>query len=374
MALKKNPTPNQVAFFLASIQSIFAFLTLVVLQSIFNLSFGWWLLLGPLLILGFNYIVTISALRQFIYRKIKTIYKSIQTIKQAKGVVYNKIQVDEDIIANVEEEVTEWAEEKDNQIAHLKNMEEYRKEYIGNVSHELKTPIFSIQGYIQTLLDGGLEDPNVNYRFLEKADKNVERLIRIVEDLEIINQLESGKMSFNMEEFDIVSLAKECIALMDDDAGKLKKKIDIRIKDGFRPSIKVAGDRDRIQQVFINLISNSIKYGKDDGYTQVGFYDMDNLILVEVSDNGIGIKEEQLPRVFERFFRVDKSRSRDAGGTGLGLSIVKHIVEAHGQALNLRSKENMGSTFGFTLQKAGEKSNGKGHTPPMEGVSILQGK
>lgn len=348
--MKKNPTPRQIAFASSGIQALFVMLILSIFEWVKGLDFGFWVLGIPILVLVFNYIITASALRQFIYRKVKTIYKNIQTVKKNPGSIYQKVNLGEDILGSAEVEVSEWAATKDKEIEQLKKLEKYRKEYLGNVSHELKTPIFTIQGYIQTLLDGGLEDEQINYRYLQKADKNVDRMINIIEDLETINQLESGQLTLNMDEFDIVSLAKESLYMTEFNAQN--KNITLRIKEGFRPNIKVYGDSSRIQQVIINLLSNSIKYGKQNGTTQIGFYDMEEVILVEISDNGIGIKEKDLPRVFERFFRVDKSRSREAGGTGLGLSIVKHIVEAHNQTINVRSKANLGSTFGFTIAKS----------------------
>jgi len=353
--MKKNPTPRQIAFASSGIQALFVLLILLVIEGIKGIDFGFWILGIPLLVLLFNYIVTASALRQFIYRKVKTIYKNIQTVKKSPGSIYQKVNLGEDILGSAEMEVSEWAATKDKEIEYLKQSEQYRKDYLGNVSHELKTPIFTIQGYVQTLLDGGLEDEKINRRYLQKADKNVDRMINIIEDLETINQLESGQLTLNHDEFDIVSLAKESLYMTEFNAQK--KNITLRIKEGFRPNIKVYGDSDRIQQVITNLLSNSIKYGKQNGTTQIGFYDMEEVILVEISDNGIGIKENDLSRVFERFFRVDKSRSRDAGGTGLGLSIVKHIIEAHGQTINVRSKANLGSTFGFTVAKSDNKNS-----------------
>jgi two-component system phosphate regulon sensor histidine kinase PhoR len=228
-------------------------------------------------------------------------------------------------------------------------MERYRKEFLGNVSHELKTPIFNIQGYINTLLDGAWEDQEVLIHFLKKAAKSTDRIASLVEDLESISQLESGFLTMEMEIFDINDLIHDIFDSLDFRAAE--KNIRLDFKEGCDTPFIVEADKDRVRQVIINLLVNSIKYGKENGYTLIGLYDMDENILIEVTDNGIGIEEEHLPRLFERFYRVDKSRSRDEGGTGLGLSIVKHIIEAHDQTINVRSTKGVGTTFAFTLKK-----------------------
>lgn len=353
--MTKNPTPHQISVACAAIQTLVSLTVFMVFQSIFG-----FLVITPksialiclvlLLIFIVNYVIIINALRNFIYRKIKTIYKYIHKSKQAKGKLFNETSMNEDIIGNVNQEVADWAADTEKEIAQLKTTENFRKEFLGNVSHELKTPIFSIQGYVDTLLDGGLYDANVNKKYLSKANKNVDRLINIVNDLESITTYESGKMVMQFEEFDIIQLSRDTIDLFEMTAEE--RAIALKIKKGFAPSISVIGDRDKIQQVLTNLLSNSLKYGKDGGTTEIGFYDMDENILVEVSDNGVGIEKQDLPRLFERFYRVDKSRSRVAGGTGLGLSIVKHTMEAHNQTITVRSTPKVGSTFGFTLKKA----------------------
>ncbi len=351
--MKKNPTPQQIALATTGLQILALVACLIIAQFIFQIKLSDKLILsiivGIVLIFIFNYLITINALKNFIYRKIKTIYKSIHNLKQPKGKVYSEISMNEDIIGQVEEEVSGWTDDTNEEILELKKNENFRKEFLGNVSHELKTPVFAIQGYIQTLIDGGLDDQNINLKYLINADKNIDRLISILDDLDVISRHESGQMVINYEDFDIVELAQETIEL---NILKAKKRnISVGIKKGFSNAIMVSADREKIQQVLTNLIINSIKYGKEGGNTNIGFYDMHNNILVEVSDNGIGIDKSALPRLFERFFRIDKSRSRDAGGTGLGLSIVKHIVEAHNQTINVRSTLKVGSTFGFTLQK-----------------------
>ncbi|MDX1476546.1 MAG: ATP-binding protein [Saprospiraceae bacterium] len=298
---------------------------------------------------GFSYILIRTILEKYIYRRIKLIYK---TIRKAKVSMPQKsLDLSESsVLDQVEEEVAEWAEEREREINTLKTLEQYRKRFLGNVSHELKTPIFSIQGYIHTLLDGGLRDETVNEKYLARAASNVERLLTIVQDLEAISKLESGELILEIQEFDIKDLVHEVFA--DVEIKAKEKDIQLKFKEGAERSFMVKGDREYIRQVFNNLIVNSIKYGREGGVTKVSFYDMDRQVLIEVSDDGIGIAEKHLNHLFDRFYRVDKSRSRVLGGSGLGLSIVKHILEAHNQTINVRSTPDVGSTFGFTLDKA----------------------
>jgi len=256
---------------------------------------------------------------------------------------------DLNLISNADKAVVKWAEEKAEEIEELKKLEKYRKEYIGNVSHELKTPIFSIQGYILTLLDGGLEDESINIKYLERADKAINRMISIIRDLEAISGLESGELSLQKENFNIVLLFKEVFEAQEWQASS--RNIKLLFKHEYDKPIFVNADRKRIGQLITNLIVNSIKYGKEGGSTKVSFYDMDENILIEVKDDGIGISNDNLKRIFERFYRADKSRSREQGGTGLGLSIVKHIIEAHNQTINVKSELDRGTSFTFTLQK-----------------------
>lgn len=287
-------------------------------------------------------------IRNFIKNRIRTLYKTIYNIKDNQS---PEMAENDDLMQQMEREVTDWMKNRSTEIEDLKKLEHYRREFLGNVSHELKTPIFNIQGYVTTLLDGGLEDETINRNYLQRAEKSVERMINIIDDLEAISRLESGEMILEKENFDIVDLSKE---IMDSQEMKsAERKINLHFKENYKP-MRVNADKDRIRQVMTNLIVNSLKYGKDGGETEIRFYDMDDNILVEISDNGIGIAKEHLPRLFERFYRVDKGRSREQGGTGLGLAIVKHILEAHGQTINVRSSENVGSTFSFTLPKGKE--------------------
>jgi len=249
-------------------------------------------------------------------------------------------------IAELQAQIMAWADERKKEIDRLQKLELYRKEFLGNVSHELKTPIFNIQGYISTLLDGGLEDETVNRNYLMRAEKSIDRMIHIIEDLESISQLETGELVIEPERFDIGILAKEVA-----DAEEMRataKGIMINLPKDATP-IFLYADRFRIRQVLVNLFVNSIKYGKEYGETKIRFHDLGDVISIEITDNGIGIHPEHLPRLFERFYRVDKSRSRDQGGTGLGLAIVKHIIEAHNQTITVTSKVNEGTTFTFML-------------------------
>lgn len=298
--------------------------------------------------LSISYIAYLGSLERYITAKIRIIYKTIHTLKTSKS-KQQKINLKKNIIEEVNQEVIEWAKSKKKEIEQLKKSADYRREFLANVSHELKTPIFNIEGYIHTLVDGGLEDSSINRDYLKKAAKNLDRLTAIIEDLEIISQLESGHLSITPETFDIVELTREVFEELEIPAKN--NQIELRFKNPNNKHIKVNADPERIRQVMVNLISNSIKYGKTGGRTRVDFFDMEENVLIEISDNGIGIDEKHLPRLFERFYRVDKSRSRERGGTGLGLSIVKHIIEAHHQTISVRSTQHVGTTFGFTLLK-----------------------
>ena len=239
-----------------------------------------------------------------------------------------------------------------DQVVRLEEVEHYRREFLGNVAHEVKTPIFNVQGYILTLLDGALDDENVNRLYLERAEKSIERIINIVADLDEISHLESDAPILEFERFDVVALAREVVETMEIEAQA--RDISIRFKTDTPDTMMVAADRKYVGQVLVNLISNSIRYGSDGGRTRISFIESADKVKVEVADNGEGIEQEDIPRVFERFFRVDKSRSREKGGTGLGLAIVKHIIEAHGETVSLDSELGVGSTFSFTLSKNGK--------------------
>lgn len=345
----KNPTPQELAFYSAALIAITNFVVLFFVKA-FTGSISW-ITLGIIVIVTFlvGFLIFSYALRRFIYRKIKIIYKAIHRLKRAKGEPPATINLRNHIIDEVEMEVLNWAKSQKHEIDQLKELEEYRRNFMGNISHELKTPIFNIQGYLYTLLDAEIEDPTFQRRYLQKAANNLERLNTIVQDLEQISQLEDGKLSMEFHQFDISALTREI--LEDLEISAREKKINLSLKEGSNRQFMVKADREAIRQVLTNLVVNSIKYGKEGGSTRVGFYKMDNEVLIEVTDDGIGIAEEHLPHLFERFYRVDKGRSRNQGGTGLGLSIVKHVIEAHKQTINVRSLPKVGSTFGFTLEK-----------------------
>lgn len=347
----KNQTPQQLSAYIAAISAAAVAIVAVFLKQTGTLIISW-----PgiaLLFAGIFATVFVAGyrfIRYYIFRRIKLIYKIIHRHKLPSDFKAGKVDMSKNILDNVEQEVDEWAAQNDRDIEELERLATYRRRFIGDVSHELKTPIFNIQGFIHTLLDGAIHDPQVNIQYLQRAAKNVDRLQAIVEDLETINKLEAGQMILDLREFDLHDLADEVYG--DLEMRARERNIRLTYKEGANQHFRVRADKESIRQVLINLVHNSIKYGKDGGVTKISFYDLETYILVEISDNGIGIDEEHMKHVFDRFFRADKHRSREAGGTGLGLSIVKHIVEAHKQTINVRSTQGQGSTFGFTLEKA----------------------
>ena len=310
----------------------------------------WWLPVLTGLVVGqISFIMVFRQLGLYIQERIRVIYK---TIRRFKGSSSNtNLDMGSDIVEQVNQDVMSWAESQIDEITHLRETDTFRKEFIGNLAHELKTPIFNIQGFILTLLEGGIEDPEINRKFLLKAAKNVERMSGLLEDLDVITKMEAGNLDIDLVPFDLLDIVRETIESLE--AKAKRNNITLNIKKGMDAStVMVMGDAAKLVQVLTNLVVNSINYGSEGGSTEIRYYDAEDSILVEVADTGIGIREEDLPRVFERFYRVDKSRSRHAGGSGLGLAIVKHIMEAHGQSINVRSTYGEGSTFSFTLEKA----------------------
>ncbi len=289
-------------------------------------------------------------INKYILDKIRPVYKTIKDLPLSGKRLEEKSTDSSNLLANVRFEVEEWAKTQMKEIERLKELERYRKEFVGNVSHELKTPIFNIQGYILTLLEGGIDDTKINVLYLKRTEKSINRMISIVEDLESITKLESGELKLNPVSFDIVKTVKDVLEMEQWQADERNISLEM-IQKPPKP-VYVKADRNRILEVLTNLVVNGIKYGREHGYVHVSFHDLDEAIMVEVTDNGIGIEKKNLPRIFERFYRVDKSRSREQGGTGLGLSIVKHIIEAHNQSINVRSVLDQGTTFNFTLEKA----------------------
>jgi two-component system phosphate regulon sensor histidine kinase PhoR len=347
----KNGTPHRLALLTALILSAISLL-LVLLTHFFwhryiDIATP---LIVALLIAVIAYFIIYWVLEYFIYRKIKLIYKIIRKQKMPRGVPKTIIDMNVPIIENTEAEVNEWIAENNQAVEEFKKMENFRREYIGNVSHELKTPIFILQGYLDTLLNGGIDDPKINLKYLQKAAKNADRLHQIVSDLDFIAKHEAGELVLNKKKFRMYDLVCEVM----DELQPLTSEnhITLECKEGSSIEIAVVADRERIRQVLTNLISNSIKYGRDHGTTTISLYDMHRDVLIEVSDNGIGIAQHHLPRLFERFYRVESSRARGQGGSGLGLAISKHIIEAHKRQLHVRSEVGLGTTFGFSLKKA----------------------
>lgn len=346
----KNLTPKGIALRLSLIVAT-AVTTIVFLSEYFSESIHFlsiFLVFSSSLIISyFGFLITIE---EFIYKKIKLIYRTIHNLKLKKDDALTEFSLGKDIISQVSEEVIDWDKKNQLEIERLKDMESYRREFVGNVSHELKTPIFNIQGYLLTLLEGGIYDEKINVDYLERANKSVDRMIALIEDLDVISKLESGVIEMNINKINVVDLVHEVVASLSLKAKE--KNIALTIQNTLNKPVLVLADAEKINQVLVNLIVNSIKYGKEGGETKIKFFDMDENILVEVADNGQGIEEKHHKRLFERFYRTDRGRARDAGGTGLGLAIVKHIIEAHHQTINLRSTVDVGSTFSFTLKKA----------------------
>ncbi len=316
-----------------------------------------------LIALGSFFVIAIGSyglihfmVQSFIYRKIKLIYKLIYQTKASKREeFYYKNILPQKSIDEVREDVENWAEQRKAEIEVLKRNEVYRKEFLQNLSHELKTPIFAIQGYVDTLLNGALENPQVNTKFLQSTSRNIDRLVNLVDDLDEISKLERGEQLLYKANFIIQDLVKDVFESLSIKADE--KQIKLLIKKGCELPLTVYADKEKIQQVLINLIDNAIKYGKQNGVIEASAYKIDGKrILTEISDDGAGIAEEHLGRIFERFYRTDLARSRKVGGSGLGLAICKHIIEAHHQAIHVRSAIDVGTTFGFTLEA--KKENG----------------
>lgn len=327
---------------------IVAFFSTLLILLLSSLSIWLFIILFFLSTFLFCFFFLNSTFTNFIFSPLEKIHTSVLSQRNHK----NNNDKKNDIIENINEEIKGLIEDRKNEVDRIKKLEQYRKEYIGNVSHELKTPVFNIQGYILTLLDGALDDKKVNSDYLMRAEKSVERMINIIEDLESISQLETGELVLEMERFDIIAMSKDVCDGQEMNAAA--KGILFSIKND--SPVYVYADRFRIRQVLTNLIVNSVKYGKEYGETYIKATKTNDTVRIDVIDNGIGIDREYIPRLFERFYRVDKSRSRDQGGTGLGLSIVKHILEAHNQNINVTSIIGEGTTFSFNL-KSSEVSN-----------------
>lgn len=344
MPSAKNLSPRQLAAFTAGIIAV------PVAIGIFVITSNWQVGLGSLLVVfAGGYWLILVTMERFIYRKIKLIYKLIyQTKATKKEEMYFKYILPQKSIDEVRADVEEWGERRIHEIEMLQQNEAYRKEFLQNLAHEFKTPIFAIQGYVDTLLDGVGEEA-IRKRFLENTAKNVDRLVNLMNDLDEITKLEHGEQLLAKQNFIIQDLIREIY-----DSLSIKtqsKNIRTVIKKGCEAPITVFADKEKIKQVLINLVENATKYGKQNGNIVASIYDTDDQhVLVEISDDGIGIEEEHLPRIFERFYRTDTARSRDKGGSGLGLAICKHIIEAHGQSIHVRSTPDVGTTIGFTVE------------------------
>jgi len=333
--------------------------TISLLVGIANYFFinSWWVAVITFLVLFIiSYLLIRYFTERFIYRHIKLIYKFISQTKATKREeFFNKSVLPEKSLLEVSAEVEKWAEQKKQEIEILKQNEQYRKEFLQNLSHELKTPIFALQGYVDTLLSGAMHKEEVAKKFLLNTSKNIDRLVNLVDDLDEISKLESGEQLLYKENFVIQDLVNEVFDSLSIKAAD--KFIKTSIKKGCELPITVYADKEKIRMLFINLVDNALKYGKQNGNITFSAYKThDDDVLIEISDDGYGIAEEHLTRIFERFYRTDLARSRKEGGSGLGLSICKHIIEAHGQMMHVRSRLDIGTTFGFTLQVRKDKT------------------
>ena len=345
MFSSKNLSPQQLSATTALI------IALPISIGIYFFQPLWWVaLISFIIILSGSYGLILFMVQSFVYRKIKLIYKLIYQTKASKREeFYYKNILPQKSIDEVRQDVENWALQRKAEIEVLKQNEAFRKEFLQNLSHELKTPIFAILGYVDTLLNGALENPEVNKKFLVSASRNIDRLVNLVDDLDEISKLERGDQQLYKENFVVQEMVKDVYETLSIKAEK--KQIKLAIKKGCDLPLTAFADKEKIRQVFINLIENAIKYGKNNGVIEASVYKIDGKrILIEISDDGSGIAEEHLGRIFERFYRTDVARSRKVGGSGLGLAICKHIIEAHQQAIHVRSTLEIGTTFGFMLE------------------------
>ena len=344
MFKEKNLTPKQLAALTALL------LASLIALSIFMLFSNAKLCITYFIVSFFSiYFLMGQLLEYFIYRKIKLIYKLISQTKASKREeAYQKYVLPQKGIDDVREDVEEWAAQKAKEIQDLQSNEAFRKEFLQNLSHEIKTPIFAIQGYLELLGDGAMDDAITGPKFVKQAQSNVQRLVQLLSDVDAITNLEINKDPILKQSFIIQDIISEAVNNLS--VKWIKKNIQFQFKKGSEAPTSVFADKNKIYQVIVNILSNAAKYGKIDGQVIASVYKMeDQKILIEISDDGTGIAEEHLPRLFERFYRTDDARTREIGGTGLGLAICKHIVEAHGETIHVRSALNVGTTLGFTL-------------------------
>jgi two-component system phosphate regulon sensor histidine kinase PhoR len=344
MFKEKNLTPKQLAALTALLLASLIALSIFMLFSNAKLCITYFIVsfISIYFLMG-------QLLEYFIYRKIKLIYKLISQTKASKREeAYQKYVLPKKGIDDVRDDVEQWAAQKTKEIQDLQSNEAFRKEFLQNLSHEIKTPIFAIQGYLELLGDGAMDEPVTGKKFVQQAQSNVQRLVQLLSDVDAITNLEINKDPILKQSFIIQDIINEAINNLS--IKRIKKNIQFQFKKGSESPVYVFADKNKIYQVIVNILSNATKYGKIDGQITASIYKMeDEKILIEIGDDGIGIDEEHLPRLFERFYRTDDARAREIGGTGLGLAICKHIVEAHGETIHVRSKVNVGTTFGFTL-------------------------
>lgn len=334
--------------FKSSLYITIFFVFVLLLYHFLEQPFGYFAII-PLafLLFTFSFFVIQYRVERFIYKRVKKIYDDVSLLENT---TFRNQPITTDM-ATLTQEVKKFARDKKLEIETLKIREEYRREFLGNVSHELKTPLFTVQGYLLTLLDGAMDDKNIRKKYLQRAEKGVERLIYIVKDLDMITKLETGDINIERSEFNVVELIQNVFDLLEMRAAK--KDITLTFDIKYKHPIKVSADQEKIQQVITNLVMNSIKYGKQGGTTEVSIEDLvNNKVIIRVTDNGEGIEKSHIPRLFERFYRVDKSGARSEGGSGLGLAIVKHIIESHEEKIYVESQFGVGSEFSFTLEKA----------------------
>lgn len=327
--------------------SLFSAFVLTVFNYLFSNIEYWAIGVFTFCLFIFAFFVIQFRVEHFIYKRVKKIYDDVSLLENA---TFRNQPITTDM-ATLTKEVKKFARDKKVEIETLKIREEYRREFLGNVSHELKTPLFTVQGYLATLLDGAMDDKNIRKKYLQRAEKGLERLIYIVKDLDMISKLETGDINIELSEFNIIEVVQSVFEMLEMRAAK--KNISLTFDIQYRKPIMVYADYDKIQQVITNLVVNSIKYGKQGGTTEVSVEDLvNNKVIVRITDNGEGIEKHHIPRLFERFYRVDKSGARSVGGSGLGLAIVKHIIESHNEKIYVESEFGVGSEFSFTLEKS----------------------
>ena len=347
-------SPRTISFFIALLVAIVA-TVLIFVSSLFvniDISLYYYLAIFIILLLSMFLIISFS-IENFIYDRIKLIYRSAQIFQSKKELSEMNLDMRTDVLGKVSEEIAKRMLEQHKTIDQLQEREGFRREFIGNLAHELKTPIFSIQGYILTLLEGGIDDKEVNKLFLQKAANGVDRVTNLLDDLDSISKLESGHYNIEKTRF---NFTKQILQISEDLENRAqKKKINIEVQKKDKKELWVFADQNKIGQVLTNLINNAIKYGQKGGFIKVSYHIHGQKVLIEIEDNGIGITEQDASRIFERFYRVEKSRSRQKGGTGLGLAIAKHIIDSHNETLSVRSSLGEGSVFSFSLPISGKE-------------------